>query len=124
MTAETPVEQVEPGYRGAVIIDWPQPRVEGVPPVFAEVLVTDAATGKPISTCTALAVRVSSGEPWITADLTMLVTEAGEPLLDIRSEVMGKDCRPLVGTFPFLVTEMRVSDVWQRGRTAPEGRPQ
>lgn len=99
----------EPGppYRGVVAIEWPAP-VGGS--IYAcmigqGVRVTDAATGKRIATCLNVTVHADPGA-LVTADLTMFADEDGEPVLE-GEPVLG-DGEILTGTFPFVVSEMRV----------------
>jgi hypothetical protein len=96
-------------YRGVIIIEWPPPH--GASPYSSmtgwNVSVTDALTGKPITTCTGIAVNVDV-EALVTASLTMLADAFGEPLLDGRPVPDGDGF--LTGTFPFLVSEMRVAE--------------
>lgn len=94
-------------YRGVVVIEWPA--AHGASPYSAmtgwKVSVTDAVTGKPITTCTRITVHVDPGA-LVTADLVMLASEDGEPLLDGIPDGDGTRTR----TFPFVVAEMRVRD--------------
>jgi hypothetical protein len=104
--AETP--DPEP-YRGVIVITWPA--AHGASPYSSmpgyRVEITDALTGKPITTCTGFTVRMDP-EALVTAGLTMFADEAGEPILD-GMPVPDRDGEQLrTGVFPFLVSEMRV----------------
>ena len=103
-----PEPEPEPDqYRGVIIIEWPA--AHGASPysviVGRKTEITDALTGKPIRTCTGFTVRMDV-EALVTADLTLLAGEHGEPLLEGRPVM--KDGEILTATFPFLVAEMRV----------------
>ncbi len=69
------------------------------------VTITDADTGKPILTCLSAVIKADVKSP-ITADLTMFVDADGQPLLAGEPVPDGDEFR--VGTFTFLVAEMRV----------------
>ena len=75
----------EPGppYRGLVVIEWPAPTGGSVYACMLGrgVKVTDAATGKPITTCSDLTVHADPGAI-VTADLTLFADADGEPVLD------------------------------------------
>ena len=94
-------------YQGVIIIEWPT--AYGASPYSAiaghKIEISDALTGKPIRTCTAVTVRADM-ERLVTADLTMFADEAGEPILDGEPVRDGDGFR--TGVFPFLVSEMRV----------------
>jgi hypothetical protein len=93
-------------FAGTVIITWPQPR-NGAIPGWA-ITLTDAQTGAPINTVTEFTGHVHAGASDIVwVDLTMFTGADGEPLLDSRTPVLAQGTG--TGTFPFLVTEMRVA---------------
>jgi len=101
-------------YRGVIIIEWPAPVNAGSPyNVMAGCLltVTDAVSGAQIKTCTDITIRANA-EALVTADLTMLTDEDGEPLF---GEPVPDGGGFRTATFPFLVGEMRV-----RARAAAE----
>jgi hypothetical protein len=98
-----------PPYRGVVIIEWPAS--VGTGPyacmVGHAITITDAVTGKLITTCTSSDVTVhADANSLVTANLTLFADADGEPLLE-GGPVIG-DEEILTGTFPFLVAEMRV----------------
>lgn len=99
----------EPGppYRGVIAIEWPAATGGSVYACLLGwgVKVTDAATGKPVTTCLDVTVHADAGA-LVTADLTLLADEDGEPLLEGKPVV--RDGEPLTGTFPFVVAEMKV----------------
>jgi hypothetical protein len=94
-------------YRGVIIIEWPAVKRAAPYNVMAGCLltVTDAVSGAQIKTCTDIAIRANA-EALVTADLTMLTDEDGEPLFDGKPVPDGGGFR--TATFPFLVAEMRV----------------
>jgi hypothetical protein len=94
-------------FRGVVIIEWPA--AHGASPYSSiaghRVAVTDALTGKLITTCLGVTVRADP-QRLVTADLEMLADENGNPLLE-GDPVL--DCGEIrTGVFPFAVSEMRV----------------
>jgi hypothetical protein len=95
-------------FRGTVIIEWPAP--VGPLPYSAllgrAAAVTDAVTGKPITTCSGITVRAVVDEI-VTAELTLFADADGNPVLDGKP-VLG-DGEILTGTFPFAVAAMRVA---------------
>ena len=105
MTTEPDAEPDQ--YRGVVVIEWPAPY--GASPYSSmigwQVAISDAVTGKPITTARDVTVRADM-ESLVTADLTLFADANGEPILD-GMPVM-KDGEPLTGVFTFLVSEMRV----------------
>lgn len=102
MTAQEPDQ-----YRGVIAIEWPAP--VGATPYSAvsgrAVAIADAVTGKPVTTCSRLTVRADVAEI-VTADLILFADADGNPILD-GVPVLGDD-EILTGTFPFVVSEMRV----------------
>lgn len=98
-------------YRGAVILEWPKPAPAGVGALIGRLTAvydpfTDSEPGpKPITTVTGITVRVTMDEI-VTADLTMFADEDGNPLYDGMPCI--RDGEVITGTFPFIVTEMRV----------------
>jgi hypothetical protein len=110
VTAEA-VERTDAcAYYGRVIIEWPAPgRSPALPGWGCSIF--DADTGEPIVTVTRLkmpSVTVDAQDV-ITADLTMLADEDGMPVLGKVPQFIDiKDGEIPSGTFPFLVTEMRV----------------
>lgn len=98
----------EPGdYRGAIIIEWPPPGPYAM--TGYAISVFDAATGKPIITVmhNGLTVRTDA-DGLVTADLTMIAGEDGEPLFGGEPELDAGPYR--TATFPFMVSEMRVRE--------------
>ena len=103
----------EPGppYRGVVAIEWPAPAGGSVYACMLGrgVKISDAVTGKLITTCTHADITVhADANALVTADLTLFADADGEPLLDGTPEVDGEEIR--TATFPFLVSEMRVGE--------------
>lgn len=93
-------------FEGSVILAWPRP-VNGM--LTGQCLTVLLPGGKNVPTVTGVSVHVSMDEP-VWAELTMWVDADGHPLYG------GSDGEPLIGdggvvtaTFPFLVSEMRVS---------------
>lgn len=109
LTAEPPEDAGPEPFRGVVVIEWPARR--GPLPHSAlpgpACTVTDAVTGKLITTCTAVTVRATMDEI-ITADLTLLADADGNPVLDGKPVPDPTGREVLTGTFPFAVAEMRV----------------
>ena len=112
--AAAPACETGPGadlaFEGMVIIEWPARRPEGtagVKPLIGKLTaVYDALTGTVLTTVTKIEVHAwPSG--YVTADLTMFTGEDGRPLYDIGKARVAEG-RPVAGTFPFWVTEMRV----------------
>jgi hypothetical protein len=99
----------EPGppYCGLVVIEWPAPAGGSVYACMLGrgVRISDAATGRLITTCSAVAVHADAGA-LVTADLTLFAGEDGEPLLGGEAVPDGGEIR--TGVFPFVVSEMRV----------------
>jgi len=69
------------------------------------VKISDAVSGKLITTCSEITVHADAGA-LVTADLTLFADEDGEPLLEGKPVQGGEGF--LTGTFPFVVSEMRV----------------
>lgn len=102
-------EETVAQYRGVLIIEWPAPRVAS--PYNAMpgwgVTITDAVSGKVITTCTDADIVIHAGATGlVTADLNLFADEDGEPIFDGRPVPEGDGFR--AGVFPFLVGEMRV----------------
>lgn len=108
MTAQAPgPEDSSPEYRGVIVIEWPPP-YGSVPHSAINgslIVITDALTGKAVTTCSHVTVHADAAE-LVTADLTMFADADGEPVLD-GMPVLGAE-EILTGTFPFFVAEMRV----------------
>lgn len=103
--------ETAPPYRGAIVIEWPP--AAGSSPyavmIGRLVTITDAVTGKLITTCTSADITVhADADAIVTADLVLFADEQGEPLLDGMPELDGEEIR--TGTFPFRVAEMRVRE--------------
>lgn len=96
-------------FRGVVVIEWPAPC--GVPPHSALIgracTVTDAVTGKPITTCSAIRVRADVNEI-VTAELILFADANGNPVLDGQPVLDPSGREILAGTFPFAVAGMKV----------------
>ena len=107
MTAQEPEAGEPEQYRGVIIIEWPPPTGAGPYSALAGplVVITDAVTGKPITTCSHLTVHADVAE-LVTAELTLFADADGEPILD-GMPVLG-DGWILTGTFPFMVAAMKV----------------
>lgn len=107
----TTTEETAAQYRGAIIIEWPQPVGKGPHGCIAgySLSITDATTGKQITTCSHADITVhADAAELVTADLTLFVGEDGEPLLN-GPPVPDYDAGEIrTGVFPFLVAEMRV----------------
>jgi hypothetical protein len=97
--------------RGAVIIEWPKPAPLGVGALTGRLTaVYDPFTGgapgpKPITTVSGITIRVGMDEI-VTADLTMFADADGNPVYDGMPHM--RDGEIILGTFPFIVSEMRV----------------
>ncbi len=79
------------------------------------VTITDAVSGKMITTCTDITVRADV-EALVTADLELFTGKDGEPLFDGEPVPDGDGFR--TGVFPFAVSEMRVRP---RASVTPKG---
>lgn len=102
-------DEAAPPYRGVVIIEWPPATGSSPYACMAGCLVkiTDALTGKPVTTCTSADITVhTDAESLVTAALTLFAGEDGEPLFEGMPVLDGKEIR--TGVFPFVVSEMRV----------------
>jgi hypothetical protein len=106
-TADDWTAEPGPPYRGVIAIEWPAPTGGSIYACMLGRLVkiTDAVSGKPVTTCSDIAVHADSGA-LVTADLTLFADEDGEPVLDGKPAV--RDGETLTATFPFVVSEMRV----------------
>lgn len=102
----SPAAEPEP-FRGVIIIEWPAPF--GASPYSAlsgwHCAVTDAVTGKPVTTCSRITVRADVNEI-VTADLTLFADADGNPVLD--GDPVPGDGEILTGTFTYAVAGMRV----------------
>lgn len=102
-------EETVTQYRGVIVIEWPPP---GGGPYSAMagwpvVVITDAATGRPVTTCSHADITVHADvSQLVTADLTLFTDADGEPILDGEPALDGKEVR--TGVFPFLVAGMKV----------------
>lgn len=102
---------MNPESRGVVIIEWPARAAQGVGLLpgwgvgIYDALTGDSPEPRQITTVTCVAIRADAREI-ITADLTMLADEDGNPLYD--GPPVLRDREIVTGTFPFLVAEMRV----------------
>jgi hypothetical protein len=107
MMTEAAGEAEPEQYRGVIVIEWPAAHGASPYSVMAgwKTEITDALTGKPITTCASFTVRMDP-EALVTADLTLLADAAGEPVLDGMPVIDGDKVR--TGVFTFLVSEMRV----------------
>lgn len=104
-------EETVAAYRGVIVIEWPAPSGRGPHGAMMGRLlnITDAVTGKQITTCTSADITVhADADSLVTADLTLFADADGEPLLD--GMPVTRDGEILTGTFPFLVAEMRIRE--------------
>lgn len=109
MTAQEPEAGEREQYRGVIIIEWPPP--VGTGPYSAipgpSVTITDAVTGKMITTCSHADIVIHADVAEIvTAELTLFADADGNPVLSGPS--VAGDGEILTGTFTFAVSEMRV----------------
>jgi hypothetical protein len=100
------------GIEGSVIIEWPAGTPSGITPGCL-VSIYDAVTGDQIMTATHADVVVHAGIPrCITADLTLFIDEAGNPIFNADTwpsgAYMNADGEMAADVFTFLVTGMRV----------------
>ena len=100
---------------GSVIIEWRAGVHSGI---TRDCLagIYDAATGDLITTALHADIVVHAGiYRHITADLTLFIDEAGNPIFNANTWPSGAYIKPdgemAAGVFTFLVTEMRVRDV-------------
>lgn len=100
-----------PTCYGHIIIEWPAPRGTDYPRLMPgwACAIFDAATGKPVTTAEKLVIPAVTVDArrFITAELTMLADEDGNPVFDGNPHV--RDGEIITATFPFLVAEMRVA---------------
>lgn len=89
---------------GSVIIEWPAPRGEGRPMPGWDVAVYDAASGRQMLNVMRATLVSAEPENLVTADLTMLADEDGNP----AAEPHLRDGHVITGVFRFLIAEMRV----------------
>lgn len=110
-------------FEGVIIIEWGQPRPghPGQPLAGWKTAIFDALNGKPITTVSKIEIHVPANG-LVTADLTMFTDRDGKPLMELeRRPKPGGGWAQVVhlrdgdmskgiatGTFPFLVSEMRV----------------
>lgn len=95
-------------FAGTIIITWPQSR-GGVLPGWA-ITLTDEVTGGPIRTVTALRVVLNAAaDELVWAECEMFADADGKPILN-GEPLVAPEGMPLTGTFPFLVSEMRVAE--------------
>lgn len=91
-------------FAGNIVITWLQPSSSGILPGWG-ITLTDAVTGEPIQTVTAFRVVLhANAQDLVWAECDMFATPDGKPAYE--APAMGP---PLIGTFPFLVKEMRVA---------------
>ena len=96
-------------YQGAIAVEWPEPqqRSAGVAPMPGwGVAVFDALNGRQITTVTRLVIHARANDA-VTADVTMYADEHGQPVYTGPPRI--RDDEVITGTFPFLVSEMRVA---------------
>lgn len=109
MTALPAEDEQTVRYMGVIAIEWPAATRPGPYNCMtgAQLTITDAVSGKVITTCSHadVTVHADAGE-LVTADLTLFADADGEPLLD--GKPVTSDGEVLTGVFPFLVAEMRV----------------
>ena len=97
-----------PEFAGSIIITWPQPSRAGILHGMG-VTLTDAETGQDIQTVTALRVVLhADAQDLVWAALEMFAGADGKPAYSHPLHIV--DGEPARGTFPFLVTEMRVAE--------------
>jgi hypothetical protein len=98
-------------FAGSVVIEWPCARPGSA--LIGSLTKISAEDGTPILTVTSLTLHCAADDiAW--AELTMFADPDGNPVLDagpgpLAKVHAGPDGEILTGTFPFLVTEMRVA---------------
>jgi hypothetical protein len=118
--AEVATGEVKPRHYGTVIIEWPAPHRKGMPLVTWRCAVLDAATGRPVTTVSKIAIPAVTADVsgWIECEMTMFADEDGMPVLFPEEHpgwpascMTGVDGERTLrtGTFAFLVSEMRVA---------------
>lgn len=106
-----------------MIIEWPAPGKQDSPYYGAmpgwKCAIFDAETGKPVNTVQKIAIPAVTADAvhWVTCWLTMDADDDGKPVLfpepspgkpgSVKICVDG-DGKVRTGTFPFLVSEMRI----------------
>lgn len=94
-------------FAGNIIITWPQPSPAGSLHGMG-ITLTDAETGEDIQTVTALRVVLhADAQDLVWAELEMFTDADGKPAYSHPLHTV--DGEPVRGTFPFLVSEMRVA---------------
>jgi hypothetical protein len=99
------------GFTGRIVIEWPARRSGAGPHGCLKgplVAVFDGVTGEQIMTASRLVVVNVDAEGIITADVTMFADADGQPVFD--GDPHEEDGEVLMGTFPFLVTGMRIRE--------------
>lgn len=97
-------------FAGTVIITWPR-RKPGPAKVLAGwgTALSDPVTGEPITTVTAIEMHLhNTAQDLIWAELTMFAGEDGKPIYGGTPVLRAGEV--IYGTFPFLVSEMRVAE--------------
>ena len=88
--------------RGSVIIEWAPPHASRLPGCLTSVY--DTATGEQFFTVLRVRLIDAVADDFVTADLTMLADDSGEP----SAMVYERDGEVITGVFRFYVSEMRV----------------
>ena len=95
-------------FAGSIVITWPQPAPGGSLLGWG-ITLADAETGEDIQTVTALRVLLhADAQALVWAELDMFAGADGKPAYSHPLHIV--DGEPVRGTFPFLVTEMRVAE--------------